>query len=301
MGRRKPISHEEFVNDVKCINPNITIIGTYTGILNRIKCKCNTCGYIWEPIANNVKHGCGCPICFRKKRRKSHDDFVKEIMSINKDIQIIGEYISSKHKVKTRCMICGCEWDANPSMLLSGHGCPSCAKNLKYSTESFIQALEQVNEDITVLGEYKNAKTPIECKCKKCGNIWHPKPLSLLEGKGCPNCSSSKGEKKIKKFLDDNNIDYQRSMRFDGLIGVGGRKLSYDFYIESKNLLIEFQGKQHDVPVDFYGGINNYNIQCEHDSRKRQYAKDNSIDLLEIWYWDQNNIDTILNNKLLTA
>ena len=33
-----------------------------------------------------------------------------------------------------------------------------------------------------------------------------------------------------------------------------------------------------------------------HDKRKQQYAKDHMIDLLEIWYYDYNNIENILNN-----
>ena len=38
--------------------------------------------------------------------------------------------------------------------------------------------------------------------------------------------------------------------------------------------------------------------QQEHDRRKREYAKQNNIDLLEIWYWDYDNIEDILSNKL---
>lgn len=36
-----------------------------------------------------------------------------------------------------------------------------------------------------------------------------------------------------------------------------------------------------------------------HDEIKRKYAKDNKIDLLEIWYYDFDNIETILRNKLV--
>ncbi len=34
--------------------------------------------------------------------------------------------------------------------------------------------------------------------------------------------------------------------------------------------------------------------QQEHDRRKKQYAKNHGIKLLEIWYWDFDNIE----NKL---
>lgn len=39
--------------------------------------------------------------------------------------------------------------------------------------------------------------------------------------------------------------------------------------------------------------------QQEHDRRKREYAIQNNINLLEIWYWDYDNIEKILKSELL--
>ena len=41
-----------------------------------------------------------------------------------------------------------------------------------------------------------------------------------------------------------------------------------------------------------------FNIQKEHDKRKREYARNNGINLLEIWYWDMKNIENIIKNYL---
>lgn len=38
--------------------------------------------------------------------------------------------------------------------------------------------------------------------------------------------------------------------------------------------------------------------QLEHDRRKREYAKQHNIKLLEIWYYDMDNIEDILVKKL---
>jgi len=38
--------------------------------------------------------------------------------------------------------------------------------------------------------------------------------------------------------------------------------------------------------------------QLEHDRRKREYAKKHNINLLEIWYWDFDNIEKILDREL---
>ena len=63
-------------------------------------------------------------------------------------------------------------------------------------------------------------------------------------------------------------------------------------------MLIEFQGRQHYECVDIFGGEDQFKIQQEHDKRKRQYAKDNNINLLEIAYWDLKNIEKILSREL---
>ena len=72
--------------------------------------------------------------------------------------------------------------------------------------------------------------------------------------------------------------------------------MSYDFYLEKQNLLIEFQGIQHYEPVEIFGGEKQFKIQQEHDKRKREYAINNNIKLLEIPYWDFDNVEEILND-----
>ena len=122
----------------------------------------------------------------------------------------------------------------------------------------------------------------------------------------CPKCDSSKGEENIMRFLDNNNINYKYQKYFKGLVGVGGGNLSYDFYLPKYNLLLEAQGQQHEKPTNFMNALSDelvdkqFERQQEHDRRKREYAKNNNIDLLEIWYWDYDydNIEKILTEYL---
>ena len=39
--------------------------------------------------------------------------------------------------------------------------------------------------------------------------------------------------------------------------------------------------------------------QQEHDKRKREYAKNHEIKLLEIWYYDFDNIKEILEEHII--
>jgi len=82
------------------------------------------------------------------------------------------------------------------------------------------------------------------------------------------------------------------------LIGVGGGNLSYDFYLPNYNLLIEYQGEFHDGTA-IQQSKEKFKKQLEHDKRKREYADNHNINLLEIWYWDFDNIEKILKRELM--
>ena len=125
--------------------------------------------------------------------------------------------------------------------------------------------------------------------------------LNNAKKQHCPYCHIAKGEDKITHYLLDNNIQFKPQKSYDDLHGVNGGNLSYDFYLPEFNLLIEYQGEQHEHPIEYFGGKEKFICQQEHDRRKREYAQSHGIELLEIWYYDFNNIEDILNNKILIA
>jgi len=99
----------------------------------------------------------------------------------------------------------------------------------------------------------------------------------------------------VKRILDKYNIKYEQHVKFDGLLGLKGGQLSYDFLV--KDILIEYQGQFHDGTAP-QQSEEDYKIQQEHDRRKREYANKHNIKLLEIWYWDFDNVEKILNNEI---
>ena len=87
--------------------------------------------------------------------------------------------------------------------------------------------------------------------------------------------------------------------------GLGNGKLRFDFYIDDKKVLLEYNGRQHYMPVDFKGegqeiALAKFKNQQIYDDLKRTFANENNYDLIEIPYWEENNIEIILTEKLLS-
>lgn len=157
--------------------------------------------------------------------------------------------------------------------------------------------MSTVNESVEVLSEYCGNKSKVKCRCRKCGHEWSAMPINLLRGTACTSCCSSKGEIKISEYLESNGIVYQFQKRFEDLCGVGGKPMPYDFYIESINTLIEYQGEFHDRK-DRLQTDKEFEVRKIHDRIKREYALNNGFTYLEIWYYDdiEEKLNALLYN-----
>ena len=301
MAKGKKKTHEQFIQEMNKVNPNIEILGTYTNGKTKILCRCRLCKCEWKTVPADLLRHHGCPKC-RSNAPKSHEKFVEEMKIVNPNIQILGKYIWNKSNIECKCKICLYEWKPMPSDLLKGHGCPKCSKNATRTHEEFVNEMKNINPNLKILGRYINTRMKIDYECMICGKKNSARASKLLEGCGCPNCIvKSKMEVYINNYLNSNNITFDTQKKYSGLVGVGGKLLSYDFYLPDYNLLIECQGRQHKMPIEYFGGEKTYKIQKEHDKRKRNYAKDHNMRLLEIWYYDFNKIKNILNKYLKEA
>ncbi|WP_291631387.1 hypothetical protein [Clostridium sp.] len=197
----KKLTHEEFMEKFYEQNKNaenIEILGKYEGSKIKIKCKCKLDGYEWEIRPNDLlSKKVSCPKC-SGNTTKTTEEFIQEMKEINNDIEILGEYVNNKIPIKCKCKIDGYEWMAKPNNLLSSNsGCPKCYDNrrgntLKLTHKEFISRIKEINDDIEILGKYKNSKTKIKVRCKKDGYTWEVTPNSLLNNKtGCPKCAGN--------------------------------------------------------------------------------------------------------------
>jgi hypothetical protein len=285
-------------------NKNFTLVSDKYETNNKnLQWKCNQegCGEIfylpWSKIISNR----GCHYCSGKKVGISN-------CLATKKPQLANEWNPSKNINLTPFDVtCGSdkmiwwkcennhEWKTTVSNRTSGKKCPYCYGNVKKTHNQFVKEVyDLVKDEYEILSNYVNAQTKVLVKHTLCKTEYKVTPhMFINNGRRCPVCCETKGEKAVRKWLEDNKVYFLVQKEFDGLTGVGGGNLSYDFYLPHLNLLIEYQGQFHDGSN---GDVTKLNLekQQEHDKRKRYYAEQNGIKLLEIWYWDYDNVDKIL-------
>ena len=163
--------------------------------------------------------------------------------------------------------------------------------------------------ELEVLGfsfKHVNGNKYWVCECS-CGNIECYYDRCLLEGytQSC-GCRGSRGEAEIKRVLIEHNISYVAQYSYERC--KDKNILRFDFKIHYPNsdeyFLCEFQGEQHYVPVRWSTNwteeqtMENFRNTQRKDRMKREFCKNNNIDLLEIKYIDYYEIEDLILEQI---
>lgn len=266
---------------------------------------CPTHGEFWQ-IANSHMQGEGCPKCGREKAKKSQSSntnkFIEKAREIhgNKYDYSKVKYLNNRTKV---CIICPKhgEFQQAPAHHLRGQGCPKCFGTCRRTTEEFIQEARKIHGNKYIYSKTiygKNCTDPVEIICPIHGSFWQTPVHHINNRCGCPKCNRSHGEAFLANYFEDNNIEYKENyivevpieIRPSGIIKI-------DFYLPDYNLFIEYNGKQHYIMQEGFGGKLKFEKQVKRDEYLRKYCKENNINLIEIPYTEKN-IKEFLESKL---
>lgn len=200
-------------------------------------------------------------------------------------------YMNNKAKIKIICKKHGV-FEQRPNNHLQGKGCLKCTTDAKKAGKTdFVNKAKVIHGSKYKYGKvyYKNNRLKVIIVCPLHGDF-EQSPGNHLKGKGCPICRESKGERIVGQILKGKDLSFKEQFKFDDCCSNKGSMLKFDFYIESLNLLIEFDGEQHFQQVKIFGGNKKFLIQKENDSIKNEYCLDNDISLLRIKYNEDANI-----------
>ena len=263
-------------------------------------------------LPNNHLHGRSCLKCKYDKLRLKQEDFIIRANKIHENKYDYSNIIYKNNIIKVN-IVCKTHgiFSQIPNSHLHGHGCPKCKSDdlIKRQTKTiaeFIFAAKKVHGDKYnySLVDYKHCTNKIRIICKKHGEFLQEPNLHINHEEGCPKCIASKGENKIIHWLNDNKIDYIHQASFpDCKNPKTNYKLRYDFYIPSKNVLVEYDGEQHSK-VNAH--LKKYSFTEKdldgiryRDSIKTNFAKEKGIKLLRISYLDKLIVNNILQKELL--
>lgn len=207
-----------------------------------------------------------------KYTQKEIEDLI--YLKSNKQLEVVDIYKGMKEPINIKCLICKNTFTTQPTHLIHEHTkCPYCSHQkisfqncifnspYKYKYENFLTE-EQMKQYMPHSMQKISVICPI-CKQKKKiapDTIFYQNGIGCICGDGI-----SYPNKFMYYFLKQTNIPFEREIKFDW----SNNKI-YDFYIPSKNIIIEMHGLQH------YEGFYNDKSQIkENDIYKRNLAIDN--------------------------
>jgi hypothetical protein len=113
------------------------------------------------------------------------------------------------------------------------------------------------------------------------------------QAEGCPLCAASIREREIFFLLTELRIDFEFQKSFENLRSPRtGRKLRFDFYIESQKTALEYNGILHSDDKGLFTPIS---IQSLNFAVKQEFASANGIELVTIDFFDKRSVsETII-------
>lgn len=120
-----------------------------------------------------------------------------------------------------------------------------------------------------------------------------------IQGEGCPSCqlkSQSNLYNKLKEQFPKENIIFEAGRDIINWIGLQ----RFDIYFPKYNIAVEYNGEQHYIPIEYFGGKLGLTNTQKRDELKRKKCKENNCTLFEIKYdyteQDYNNLVFNINN-----
>lgn len=92
----------------------------------------------------------------------------------------------------------------------------------------------------------------------------------------------SSGERAVKNYLDGRGMKFTTQKSFQDLRHVG--LLRFDFFLDDHNIAIEYNGRQHYQPVEYFGGDAAFADSVQRDNAKQEWCRSNGVDLVVVRY-----------------
>ncbi len=247
---------------------------------------CNKCGI--DRAANAV--------------RLTNLEFITRAIEIHKDKYnySLVDYHSISDYVNIICSVHGI-FKQRAYSHLNGQGCIECSPTKKQDQQTFLYRAMAIHGSKYSYAKsiYIDINTKIIVTCPKHGDFQITPHSHLNRKSGCAICKESFGERIVRQYLDQHEFSYAQQWKFNS---DDVRRMRFDFVVwhEDSLYVIEFQGKQHYVPVSFSSDnsedvkIRNLYTIATRDKKKRLYCANQGYTFLAIPFWQIDGIDELL-------
>ena len=264
-----------------------------TGGKNRTMwtCQCD-CGNNIDVSSDYLKRSkcpsCGCETT-RMKIEKNRINNIGEKHGMLKIIDIIWD--DGKAKAICECD-CGNNYIGNKADIICGHtqscGCLQSKRASESNTKDWVGVISDYGVEF-ICKDHMNEKGQWmwKCKCGVCGNYFIALPAKINNGHitSCGCRIQSFGEGYISSLLKELNVNFEQQYIFKDC--KYKYVLKFDFAIlYNKDVIgvIEYDGKQHFEPIDFFGGVDGFRKTQIRDEIKNNYCKEHNVQILRIPY-----------------
>lgn len=196
-------------------------------------------------------------------------------------------------RAKAVCVCdCGNNYVGDKSDIVTGHtqscGCLQSENTSRANTKDWKGVIADSGVEF-IRQDHMNEKGQWvwECRCPLCKNLFYELPAKVNNGHttSCGCRAQSFGECYIELLLIGIGANFKPQYSFDDCKHI--YKLHFDFAILDNDQvlgLIEYDGKQHFEPIEFFGGQPAFIQTQKRDEIKNIYCRKNNIPLLRLPY-----------------
>lgn len=234
-------------------------------------------------------------------KKLSNIEFIEKAKTIHGDRYdySLSKYSGFGEKIKIICSKHGI-FEQSPKRHVGQEqcGCKRCNSFNRIEFSEFLERSKKVHGekyDYTKVN-FKTTKKKVEIICSIHGSFYQT-PEAHFIGRGCQKCGCfSRGENKIREVLNSNNIVFEEQKQFNNC--KNQLPLRFDFYLPTKNILVEFDGRQHFKVSEIFGGKVEFERTKLRDSIKNEYALKHNIRLVRIPYVDYGKVEDIIKSLI---
>ena len=308
----KRVEFEEFEQRVrKKYSSNFSFKKSdYTTISNPITAKCKR-HQVLIPLraASHLTFHNPCKQCIRDEKFENYKPKVYKSLRENyPQFKLLDEIKDFNCTVRLLCPKHGVFKKETDRIIFKEIACKKCRWEEVGKKNSGSQRVSFVDFETRFVERYGNRLTLVSTEEKyqnfnsvliaKCSDTSHPLVKKIarnfLKSNGCTSCKESAGERLTRLALEELKIDYVQEKRFATCRDQ--RELPFDFWLPKFTSLIEFQGMQHEISSERFGGIKTLQSTQRRDKIKKDWANQNNLNL--IYLNDYNQIEKQILKKL---